>query len=69
MEIILGIILIIIGRKIYNWYGYQKGIENPIYWKPAHENRKLFFIINFVILSFSLSGIGLIIYFLVKMIY
>ncbi len=51
MNVFLGIILIVAGWAIRSWYGYGKGKQNPVYWRPIHSNA----IANFVVLFGTLG--------------
>jgi hypothetical protein len=62
MEILIGIVMYYSGRKLFYWYGYEKGRKDALYWKPIHDNRKIFFAITTTSILLMLSGIGLIIY-------
>jgi hypothetical protein len=62
MEIFVGLIMYFFGRKLHNWYGYDKGREDPLYWKPIHDNQKVFLIITITSILMMYLGIGLVIY-------
>ena len=62
MVIIIGVIMYFSGRKLYNWYGYEKGKKDPLYWKPAHDIRKVYLAVTITSILLMYSGIGLVLY-------
>lgn len=60
MNIFLGTILVVAGLAIRSWYGYGKGKQNPVYWRPIHSNTIANFVVLFGTLGLMVYGIILI---------
>lgn len=68
MIILIGVISFFIGKLIHNWFGYEKGRKDPMYWRPAHDNKVIFLIITLSSLFLMILGTILIVYGIIKLI-
>lgn len=69
MNLIIGLIVFFLGRRLYNWYGYEKGKLDDSYWKPIHANQKINLLVTIISFLFMLVGLSLIIYSIIILIF